>query len=104
MLAFTSPKYARCLVPLLPFTDPTLIAVRTPPSASNDQYVHPLAASSEYTRLMSLPTNTRPATIDGCAYACAPPGNPNAHLSVSFGTSAAVRPGAGSKRELVASW
>src|SRR5258708_12251885 len=80
-----------------------LIAVRTPPSAANDQYAHPLPASSEYTRPVSLPTKTRPATMDGCEYACAPPGNPNAHLSVSVGTSAAVRLGVGGKRVLVES-
>ncbi len=41
---------------------------------------------------MSLPTNTRPDTTVGCAFADTPAGKPNAHLSSSFGTSAAVSP------------
>src|SRR5262245_14661149 len=45
----------------------------------------------------------RPPTIAGLPYAWAPPGNPNAHLSLRFGTSAAVRPGFFWKRLFVGS-
>ena len=50
-----------------------------------------------------LPTNTRPPTTVGCANAELSPGNPNAHFSLSLGTSSADNPGFGWKRELVGS-
>ena len=78
----------------------SLTAVRTPAFARNDQWTHPLAASSEYTNPVSAPTKTRPPATVGCPYAELPFGKPNAHFSASFGTSAAVRPGAVWKREL----
>jgi len=64
-----------------------------PAFALNDQCTHPLEASSEYTKPVSAPTNTRPPTTTGWPYAELPLGNPNAHFSASFGVSAAVRPG-----------
>ena len=69
------------------------MAVRTPAFARNDQWTHPVAASSAYTNPVSAPTKTRPPTTDGCPYAELPFGKPNAHFSASLGTSAAVRPG-----------
>src|SRR5262245_5541921 len=59
---------------------------------SNDQYTQPVAASSEYTNPLSLPTNTRPAATVGCALADTPAGKPKAHFSFSRGTCSAVRP------------
>src|SRR6186713_555946 len=55
---------------------------------------------------LSLPTNTRPETIVGCELVVSPFGNPNAHFSFSFGTSAAVRRAAeaGWNRELLLSF
>ena len=70
-----------------------LIAVRTPAFARNDQWMHPVAASSEYTKPVSAPTKTRPPATVGCPYAELPIGKPNAHFSASFGVSAAVSPG-----------
>src|SRR6186713_2143265 len=54
---------------------------------------------------LSLPTKTRPDTIVGCELVVSPVGNPNAHFSFSFGTSAAVRraAAAGWNRELLLS-
>src|SRR5690349_13707947 len=43
---------------------------------------------------LSLATNTRPSAMVGCDALTPPPGNPNAHLSVSFGTMLADRPAA----------
>ena len=80
-----------------------LTAVRTPAFARNDQRTHPLDASSEYTKPVSAPTNTRPPTTTGWPYAELPLGNPNAHFSASFGVSATVRPGDVWKREFPAS-
>src|SRR5687768_12098103 len=71
-----------------------LIAVRTPPSALNVQWVQPVFASSEYTMPLVLPTNTRPAATVGWPDADDTPGKPNAHFSVSFGICAAVSPAA----------
>ncbi len=89
--AFKSPMYTANFRP----TGATLGAVRTPPSALNVQCVQPVSASSAYTVPLSLPTNTRPATMAGLPYACVPPGKPKAHFSFSFGTSSAVIPGLG---------
>src|SRR6185503_9407805 len=46
----------------------------------------------------ALPTNTRPPAIVDCAFDWRSPGKPNAHLSFSRGTSAAVSPA------IAASW
>src|SRR5437762_6772215 len=54
--------------------------------------MQPLAALSAYTPPPGLPTNTRPPTIVACAFDCRSPGKPNAHFSLSFGTSAAAMP------------
>ncbi len=91
MFPLTSPKYARNRCAAVPV--PIVIAVRTPAFARNDQWTHPVAASSEYTNPVSAPTKTRPPTTDGCPYAELPFGKPNAHFSANLGTSAAVRPG-----------
>ena len=52
----------------------------------------PLFASSEYTVPFWLPTYSRPPATDGCAHDEVASGKPNAHLSRSCGTCAAVRP------------
>src|SRR5690348_6752456 len=48
--------------------------------------MHPLFASREYTRLLSLPMKMRPPTTVGCAKARFAPGRAKAHFSLSFGT------------------
>ena len=48
----------------------------------------------EYTARLSLATKTRPRATVGCDELTPPPGKPNAHFSVSFGTSRAARPAA----------
>src|SRR5688572_17628259 len=63
-------------------------------SAWKDQYAQPERASIEYTARLSLPMKTRPSATVGCDELTPPPGKPNAHFSVSFGTSRAVRPAA----------
>jgi hypothetical protein len=66
--------------------------VRTPLCAVKVQMMQPLLASRAKTVPFWLPTNSRsPATV-GCDHAEVASGNPNAHLRVSFGTSAAVSP------------
>src|SRR5580765_4117274 len=54
---------------------------------------------------LSLPPKTRPETIVGCELVVSPVGNPNAHFSLSVGTSAAVSraAAAGWKRVLLLS-
>src|SRR5262245_58696631 len=54
--------------------------------------MQPVPGSSEYTVPFWLPTKSRPAATVGCDQAEVASGNPNAHLSDSFGTCAAVRP------------
>src|SRR5689334_23635903 len=73
--------------------------------ALNVQNVQPVFASSAYTVPFCAPTNTRPPTTVGCAYAEIVSGNPNAHFSFRFGTCAAAMPAcsAGWKRLLVTS-
>ena len=71
-----------------------VIAVRTPASASNDQWTHPVAASSEYTKPVSTPRNARPLAMYGCPNTELTPGNPNAHLSLSLGAVWLVSPDA----------
>src|ERR1700733_13619425 len=71
-----------------------VIALRTPAAGRYDQYTQPVAASSEYTWPISLPTKTRPATTVGCPNAEVPPGKPNAHFNCRCGTVAAVKPAA----------
>ena len=61
-------------------------AVRTPPAAWNDQYTHPVFASSEYTNPVSPADIDAPAAIDGWPYIELAFGNPNAHFNFSFGT------------------
>src|SRR4249920_1509673 len=56
--------------------------------------MQPVAALIEYTPPPGLPTNTRPPKIEACAFDCRSPGKPNAHFSLSFGTSGGVRPAA----------
>ena len=63
-------------------------------SAWNDQYAQPERASIEYTARLSLATKTRPRATVGCDELTPPPGKPNAHFSVSFGTSRAASPAA----------
>src|SRR5579872_4516101 len=88
-LAFISPRYAaKRLAPSFAI----VMAVRTPASASYDHRTHPVPASSEYTNPVSTPRNTRPPTTDGCPQTALTPGNPKAHFSLSFGTSAAFNP------------
>src|SRR5262245_36261182 len=80
------------------------MAARTPESAAKLQYTQPVAASSEYTRRPSLPTNTRPPTTVGWLYAMMSPGNAKAHFSFNSGTWLGSRPPAAApwKREFVA--
>src|ERR1700679_3821025 len=80
-----------------------LMAVRTGPSALKLQYMHPVAASSEYTSPPALPTNNRPPTTAGWENAIGSLGNAKAHFSLSLGTSPASRPCFFWKCELVGS-
>jgi hypothetical protein len=54
--------------------------------------MQPVFGFSANTSPLSLEMNRRPPTTVGCARAEVTPGNPNAHLSVSRGTSGAVMP------------
>ena len=72
--------------------DANMTAVRTARSASKNQWMHPVAALNAYTIPAGLPTNTRPPTTAGWAYALWSPGNPKAHLTFSRPTSAAANP------------
>jgi hypothetical protein len=54
--------------------------------------MQPLSASSAKTVPFWLPTNKRLPTTVGCAQADVASGNPNAHLSVTFGRSSAESP------------
>ncbi len=80
---------------LLPPAWPMLMALRTIAPASYFQYVHPVAASSEYTDPFEPPAKTRLPTTVGWAARTVSPANANAHFSFRFGTSAAVSPGFG---------
>src|SRR5207237_4672953 len=57
-----------------------------------NQYTQPLSALSEYTVPLWLPTNTRPPTTVGCAFASRSPGKPNAHFTLRRDACAAVMP------------
>src|SRR6478609_10096241 len=85
-LAWPSPTNAAYFAAPAPVTGPTVMAFLMIDPVSNDQYTQPVFASSEYTKPLSLPTNTRPDATVGCALADTPDGKPNAHLSFSFGT------------------
>src|SRR6185295_15213523 len=52
--------------------------------------MQPVVASSEYTKPLSPPMNTRPEATVGCPLADSPDGYPNAHFSFNRGTCAAV--------------
>src|SRR4051794_23345413 len=54
--------------------------------------MHPVFALSANTSPLSLEMNTRPPTVTGCDRAAVTPGRPNAHFSLSRGTSGAVMP------------
>src|SRR6185436_339659 len=54
--------------------------------------MQPVAALSEYTVPLQLPTKMRPPTMLACEYDCRSPGNAKAHFSLSRGMSAAVSP------------
>ena len=68
--------------------------VSQPVPTSKYQWIQPVEAFSEYTLPPQLPTKMRPPAIVVWEYDCRSPGNANAHLTLSLGTSAAVKPAA----------